>query len=104
MRVSSFQAVLATGAALAFGAASVASGQVAEIQRLAVALEGEVADVDADDEDDYWLGVSCTELADDFRDELKLDEAKGVVVMDVVPDSPAAKAGLKKHDVLLAAD
>ena len=53
-----------------------------------------------EDESEYWLGVSCTELGDDLRDELKLDEAKGVVVMDVVPDSPAAKAGIASGDVI----
>jgi membrane-associated protease RseP (regulator of RpoE activity) len=91
-------------AALAGVAVPKASGQVADVHRLAAAIAGQVVDEEAEGESEYWLGVSCTELGDDLRDELKLDEAKGVVVVDVVPDSPAAKAGLKKHDVLLAAD
>ena len=35
--------------------------------------------------------------------ELNLGEGRGLVVEEVVPDSPAAKAGLKKYDVLIQA-
>ncbi len=36
-----------------------------------------------------------------LRSHLKLNEGNGVVVNDVVKESPAAKAGVLKHDVLL---
>jgi uncharacterized membrane protein len=54
-------------------------------------------------DDEYWLGVQCADVSDELRDELKLDKVEGVVVMDVVAGSPAAKAALQKNDVLLAA-
>ncbi len=41
---------------------------------------------------EYWLGI-----------ELRPDE-KGIVVQQVVPDSPAAKAGVAPNDVILKAD
>jgi hypothetical protein len=37
-------------------------------------------------------------------DQLQLPPGKGLVVMDVRPDSPAAKAGLLKHDILMEVD
>ena len=52
---------------------------------------------------DYWLGVGCCPAADALRSQLGLSESEGLVVENVVPDSPAAKAGIEKHDVLLAA-
>jgi hypothetical protein len=36
-----------------------------------------------------------------LRDQLDLPKGQGLVVADVLPDTPAAKAGLKKHDILL---
>ncbi|MBI2823086.1 MAG: PDZ domain-containing protein [Planctomycetia bacterium] len=55
------------------------------------------------DAEEYWLGVACSDVPDKTRDELKLEKGQGLWVMDVVPDSPAAKAGLKKGDVLVMA-
>ena len=47
----------------------------------------------------YWLGVVCTPLDDELViSQLNLDG--GLVVKDVVPDSPAAKAGLEPLDIL----
>ena len=39
-----------------------------------------------------------------LRTHLQLADDVGVVVDDVVPDSPAEKAGLRKHDVLIEVD
>jgi membrane-associated protease RseP (regulator of RpoE activity) len=51
----------------------------------------------------YWLGVQCTPPSDALRAQLDLPEGHGLVIEQVIPDSPAAKAGLEKHDVLLSA-
>ncbi len=52
----------------------------------------------------HWIGVSLGEVSPALRSHLSLAERQGVIVLQVVPDSPAAAAGLKVHDVLLEAD
>ncbi|HVC95974.1 MAG TPA: PDZ domain-containing protein [Pirellulales bacterium] len=52
----------------------------------------------------YWIGIQLSEtLPDAVRAQLELPEGQGVLVEDVMPDSPAAQAGLKKHDVIVLA-
>ena len=51
----------------------------------------------------YYIGVSVVPVDRTLRSHLKLAKDQGVVVTDVVKDSPAAKAGFLKHDVLLSA-
>src|SRR5260370_32427620 len=46
-----------------------------------------------------WLGVETHEVTSDKSKELKLSADRGVVLGKIVPDSPAAKAGLKENDV-----
>lgn len=48
---------------------------------------------------DYWLGILG--LPVDPALKTHLDIESGLVVQDVVPESPAAAAGLEKHDILL---
>jgi serine protease Do len=47
-----------------------------------------------------WLGVETNEVTSDVVKELKLPAERGVVIRNVTPDSPAAKAGLKENDVI----
>jgi serine protease Do len=47
-----------------------------------------------------WLGVGIEEVTPDKAKELKLAAARGVLVTQVSENSPAAKAGLKKGDVI----
>src|SRR5882762_2918904 len=47
-----------------------------------------------------WLGVETHEVSTDKAKELKLPAERGVVLGKIVPDSPAAKAGLKENDVV----
>jgi serine protease Do len=47
-----------------------------------------------------WLGVETHEVTADKAKELKLSAERGVVLGKIVPDSPAAKAGLKESDVV----
>ncbi len=52
-----------------------------------------------------WIGISMTELTPDISKSLGLPEAtQGVVVAQVLPGSPAAKAGLKVGDVIQRID
>lgn len=47
-----------------------------------------------------WLGVETAEVTADKVKELKLPAERGVVLTEIIPDSPAAKAGLKSGDVV----
>lgn len=53
-----------------------------------------------DEDSASWLGVELHEVTSDTAKELKLPAERGVVIGAVVPDSPAAKAGLKEKDVV----
>jgi len=48
-----------------------------------------------------WLGVGVSEVSADKMKSLKLPEERGALLGKIVPDSPAAKAGLKENDVVL---
>jgi len=52
---------------------------------------------------DYWLGVLCHLPEPALRGQLRLPENQGLVVAQVVDDSPAAKAEILVNDVLLKA-
>jgi serine protease Do len=60
--------------------------------------------VQIDQEPKLWVGVFCRPVDDALRTQLKIPAKQGVVIDGVAPDSPAEKAGLKRHDVLLAVD
>ncbi|MBI1761983.1 MAG: trypsin-like peptidase domain-containing protein [Acidobacteria bacterium] len=47
-----------------------------------------------------YLGLTPATLTAEFRDGLGLGELQGVLVADVTPDKPAAKAGVEAYDVL----
>jgi serine protease Do len=47
-----------------------------------------------------WLGAGVAEVTPDKMKEFKLPAERGVVLGKIVPDSPAAKAGLKQNDVV----
>jgi S1-C subfamily serine protease len=53
-----------------------------------------------------WLGVelAALDITPDVREMLGLDEDEGVRIDRVVDDSPAAKAGLQRNDVVLRID
>jgi serine protease Do len=52
------------------------------------------------DDGSSWLGVETHEVTADKAKELKLSAERGAVLGKIVPDSPAAKAGLKENDVV----
>ncbi|WP_108843957.1 DegQ family serine endoprotease [Kushneria phyllosphaerae] len=50
-----------------------------------------------------WLGVVIQPVSDDLADSFGLDHARGALIADVAPDSPAAKSGLRSGDIILKA-
>ncbi|HVJ82411.1 MAG TPA: PDZ domain-containing protein [Planctomycetia bacterium] len=52
----------------------------------------------------YRLGVALAEADEVLRSQLKLANGEGLVVTQVAPDSPAAKAGVAKNDVIIMFD
>ena len=53
---------------------------------------------------EYWLGLQLAPPSEALRAQLGLHDAEGLVVEDLVPDSPAAKAGIQRYDVLTKAN
>jgi serine protease Do len=51
-----------------------------------------------------WLGVAIQELTPDLAQAMGLKESRGVLIADVTPGSPAARAGLRRGDVVLRID
>lgn len=51
-----------------------------------------------------WLGIGTEEASETVAAQLGLKPGEGLVITYVAPDSPAAKAGLQKHDVLVKLD
>ena len=51
-----------------------------------------------------YLGVSIQSISPDLAAALKLDGTQGALVGEVMPDSPAARAGLQTGDVITAFD
>jgi hypothetical protein len=48
------------------------------------------------------FGVGVAPVSEELAEQLNVPEGKGVVVKEVFPNTPAAKAGLKENDVILA--
>jgi len=67
------------------------------------AVRGELeAETRIVEEPAYWIGVRGRSIESAvLRTHLQLAEDMGVVVEEVVAESPAAKAGLRKHDIIL---
>ncbi|MCD6386196.1 Do family serine endopeptidase [Candidatus Sumerlaeota bacterium] len=51
-----------------------------------------------------WIGIFMHKVNDEIASFYGLKRARGVLVMDVVPDSPADKADLRAYDVIVAMD
>jgi hypothetical protein len=79
------------------GASAIASSTAGEITIQSTGQEDERKNVS-------WLGVSTLEASEALASQLELPPGVGLLVIYVAPDSPAAKAGLRKNDVLTQFD
>lgn len=52
----------------------------------------------------FMIGVNCEPVSEALRAQLQLDDKSGLIVVNVVDDSPAGKAGIQKHDILMNAN
>lgn len=66
------------------------------------AIEGEIFELPIP-LGEYMIGVGIAEAGATLRSQLSLDEGVGVVVNHVGEGSPAAKAGIQVHDVIVSA-
>ncbi|MCK4385106.1 MAG: PDZ domain-containing protein [candidate division Zixibacteria bacterium] len=51
-----------------------------------------------------WLGVYIRDITKDIKEAMDLESKRGVLIGDVVEDSPAFEAGIKREDVILTFD
>jgi serine protease Do len=51
-----------------------------------------------------WLGVSIQDLSPDLAGQFGLSETRGVLVSDVLAESPAKRAGLERGDIVIEFD
>lgn len=51
-----------------------------------------------------WLGVMIQKITPDLAESFKLDQTEGALVGDVIPNSPAEKAGIQRGDVIVKFD
>jgi len=62
------------------------------------------ADRESAEGPEFWIGGAIRPGSAALRSHLDIPEGQGLVVEEVVPDSPAARAGLKENDILLSLD
>ncbi|MFZ0581387.1 MAG: PDZ domain-containing protein [Candidatus Acidiferrales bacterium] len=109
-RLQSLAAQLRSNQGQFDASASELADRAAELAELAQEKTQEVLGQNPDvlvmssDDGSGWLGVEIGEVTAEKAKNLKLAGVRGVVVMDVEPDSPAAKAGLKENDVITQYD
>lgn len=51
-----------------------------------------------------WLGVQIQSVSPEMAESIGLDKARGAMIAEVMPDGPAAKAGLETGDIILSFD
>jgi len=71
----------------------------AQANRVLYTLVSDEGAADEAPKSEYWLGVQIAALPDVAKQQLGIED--GLAVEDVMPDGPAAKAEIKKFDILV---
>ena len=105
-----------TQVAMCCVAASTAWAQVAEVQIDDQGNERRRVIINVDDKalvndtntqsrpNKKWIGVGCRQVSDTLRAHLDLPQGIGLVIEQVMPQSPAEEVGLEQHDILIQAN
>src|SRR3974390_988176 len=83
-------------------AAAPAEEPSAQNEKVTIQRVEPVADEEPVSKATAWLGISTTEASDALASQLDLQSGVGLVITYVSAESPAAKAGLQKNDVLVS--
>ncbi len=76
-----------------------------EAREVEVEVETKVEAEATTDQPAYWIGISGRPLESAvLRTHFQLAADMGIVIEQVIPESPAEKAGLRKHDIILRAN
>ena len=51
-----------------------------------------------------WIGTAVQELTPELADSFKIGDAEGVLITEIIRNSPAESAGLRRGDILVAID
>jgi len=51
-----------------------------------------------------WIGAAVQELTPELADSFKIGNIKGVLITEIIRNSPAQSAGLRRGDILIAID
>jgi serine protease Do len=109
-RLQSLSAQLRSNRGQFEASASELADHAADLAEMAQEKTKEILGQDPDvlvmssDDGSGWLGVEISEVTAEKAKDLKFAGLRGVIVMDVEPNSPAAKAGLKENDVITQYD
>ncbi|NMC42328.1 MAG: PDZ domain-containing protein [candidate division Zixibacteria bacterium] len=57
-----------------------------------------------DNDGSPWIGIFTQQIEPDLKEAFDLGRADGVVIVDVLKDSPADKAGLHRKDIVISID
>ncbi len=105
--------------AFVFGAGAIAQAQNDEAENPVIQIGRDDAEESAPPSDElrgapgqrpelpkHWVGLLFDEIGPDtaLRAHVDIPEGQGLIVERVMPNSPAEKAGLKRHDILLRAN
>jgi len=83
------------------GPEDASGGSSGGVSSTASPLKIQIVEPDIETKEVAWLGVSTEEAPDAVSSQLGLSPGDGLVVLFVQSDSPAAKAGLQKNDLLV---
>ena len=99
-------AIIVAGVAVLLGSIAYSKAKDSQSEakdKVQLAAPTEPAAEAAAKENQYWIGVRCVAPVPEMvRAHAEVPDDSGIFVAEVLPEGPAAAAGLKRHDVILA--